>query len=362
MGPMRKRVVVGLSGGVDSSVAAALLKEDGYDVIGVFMMTFDPSVTVKESGKHACYGPDEMDDVGAAAAVCEELGIPFYLIDLRKEFRDHVIDYFREEYLAGRTPNPCVVCNHRLKFGFLLDKVKGAGVDFDLFATGHYARIEKNKGRFLLKKAAEPSKDQTYFLHRLTQEQLSWAIFPVGEYSKPRIRDLAHSIGLGTADRPESQDFISGGDYSLFFHEGEIKEGEIVDETGVVLGRHIGIIYYTVGQRKSLGITSNRPLYVLRIDVRNNRIVVSDKQRLFSHGLIAGDINLIAVGQLDRPLRVKAKIRLQHKETAATLSPYSSNKVKVLFDAPQLSVTPGQSAVFYSGDTVVGGGVIEQAL
>jgi tRNA-uridine 2-sulfurtransferase len=362
MGPIRKRVVVGLSGGVDSSIAAALLKEKEYDVIGVTMMTFDPSMPVKGSEKHACYGPGEEDDVKAAAAVCRKLDIPFHVIDLRKEFRDHVVDYFRSEYLAGRTPNPCVVCNHRLKFGFLLEKTKEVGVDFDFFATGHYAQIGKSGGRFLLKKAADPSKDQTYFLYALTQEQLSRTLFPVGAYAKPQIREMAHSLGLGTADRPESQDFISGADYSSFFYEEEIREGEIVDETGSILGWHRGIIHYTIGQRKGLGIASNRPIYVLRIDAQNNRIVVSDKKGLFSGGLIAADINLMAVARLDRPCKVKAKIRLQHKETAATLFPHGTNKVKILFDEPQISVTPGQSAVFYRGGTVLGGGVIEQAL
>ncbi len=355
-------VAVGLSGGVDSSMAAALLKEKGYDLIGVTMITFDASMPLTESEKHSCYGPGEEDDVKAAAAVCKKLHIPFHVIDLRQEFRDHVIEYFRREYLAGRTPNPCVVCNQRLKFGFLLDKTKETGLDFDFFATGHYAQIEKSGGRFLLKRATDLSKDQTYFLYALTQEQLSRTLLPVGAYTKPQIREMAHAIGLGTADRPESQDFISGADYSSFFHKEELREGEIVDEAGNILGRHRGIIHYTVGQRKGLGIASDRPLYVLRIDAQNNRIVVSDKKGLLSEGLIAADINLIAVERLDRPYKVKAKIRLQHKETSATLFPHQSNKAKIVFNKPQMSVTPGQAAVFYSDDMVLGGGLIEQAL
>ena len=362
MGPLRKRVAVGLSGGVDSSIAAALLKEKGYDVIGVAMVTFDPSMPVKGSEKHGCYGPGEEDDVKAAAAVCEKLDIPFHVIDLRKEFRAHVVDYFRSEYLAGRTPNPCVVCNHRLKFGFLLEKTKQVGGDFDLFATGHYAQIVRSEGRFLLKKAADPSKDQTYFLYALTQEQLSRTLFPVGAYTKSQIREMARFLGLETAYRPESQDFISGADYSSFFCEEEIRQGEIVDETGRILGRHRGIIHYTVGQRKGLGIASARPVYALRIDAQNNRIVVGDKGRLFSEGLIAADINLIAVARLDGPCKVTTKIRLQHRETAATLFPHGADKVKIIFDEPQISVTPGQSAVFYREGIVLGGGVIEQAL
>jgi len=362
MGDHSIKVAVGLSGGVDSSIAAALLKEKGYDVIGITMKTFDASMPVTDSAKHSCYGPGEEEDVKAAAAVCKKFGIPFHVIDLKEEFRNHVIDYFRREYLAGRTPNPCVVCNHRLKFGFLLEKTKEAGVDFQLFATGHYAQILESGGRFLLKRAADLSKDQTYFLYTLTPDQLSHTLFPVGEYTKRQVRELARSLGLETADRPESQDFVSGTDYSSLFYEEEVKEGDIVDEKGNTLGKHRGIIHYTVGQRRGLGIASDRPLYVLKIDAQNNRIVVSDRENLFSEGLVAANLNLIAVERLDRPYKVKAKIRLKHKEADATVFPHEKNKAKILFDDPQMSVTPGQSAVFYSDDIVFGGGIIEQAL
>jgi len=355
-------VAVGLSGGVDSSMAAVLLQEKGYDVIGLTMMTFDASMPVTDSEKHACYGPGEEEDVKSAAAVCKKLGIPFHVIDLREDFRSHVIEYFRSEYLAGRTPNPCIVCNHKLKFGFLLEKTKELGVDFESFATGHYAQIGKSGGRFLLKRATDLSKDQTYFLYALTPEQLSHTLFPVGGLTKPQVREMALSLGLETADRPESQDFISAADYSSLFNEEEIEEGDIVDERGHILGRHRGIIHYTVGQRKGLGISSDRPLYVLRIDGPNNRIVVSHRERLYSKGLIAAGLNLIAVDRLDRPYRVKAKIRLQHKEAAATLLPYENNKAKITFDKPQISVTPGQSAVFYTDDVVLGGGIIERSI
>ena len=356
------KVAVGLSGGVDSSLAAALLKEKGYDLIGVSMMTFDASLPVTESERHACYGPGEEEDVKSAAALCHKLGIPFHAIDLREEFRDHVIDYFKSEYLTGRTPNPCIVCNHRLKFGFLLEKTKGMGIDFDFFATGHYAQILESDGRFLLKRAADLSKDQTYFLYALTPEQLSRTIFPVGGSTKAEVREMARALGLETADRPESQDFVSGMDYASLFCDEEVKEGEIVDEAGRVLGTHRGIIHYTVGQRKGLGISSDRPLYVLKIEAQRNRIVVSDKENLLSEGLIAEDLNLIAVDQLDKSYKVKAKIRLQHKEADATLFPHENNRAKIIFDEPQMSVSPGQSVVFYVEDIVFGGGVIEQAL
>ena len=358
----RIKVAVGLSGGVDSSVAAALLKEKGYDVTGIIMEIFDGSVAVKESNKHACYGPGEKEDVEKAASVCQKIGIPFHVIDLKKEYRHHVLDYFRDEYLEGRTPNPCVVCNKKLKFGFLLEKAKEAGITFEAFATGHYAEIAKSGGRHLLKRAADLSKDQTYFLYTLTPEDLSRTLFPLGTFTKQQVRETARSLGLETADDPESQDFIAGGHYASLFTEEEVKEGDILDEKGNILGKHRGIIHYTIGQRKGLGIAAPQPLYVVKIDAENNRIVVSDRGTAFSEGLIATDLNLIAVERLEKPYKVKAKIRQKQRETDATVFPHEENKAKILFEEPQMSVTPGQSVVLYSGDIVFGGGIIEQAL
>ena len=358
----RLKVAVGMSGGVDSSVAAALLQEKGYDVVGITMEIFDGPISQKENELHACYGPGEKEDVQAADSVCKKLDIPFYAIDLRKEYKNHVIDYFRKEYLSGRTPNPCIVCNQKLKFSFLLEKAKEAGIEFGFFATGHYAQIVKSKSSYLLKKAADLSKDQTYFLYRLTPEQLSHTLFPLGIYTKQKVRELARSFGLETADRSESQDFIAGGDYSLFFNTEEVREGDIVDEKGNVLGNHRGIIYYTVGQRRGLGIASPKPLYVLKIDSENNRIVVGDKENLLSIGLIATELNLIGIEKLNHSYEVKTKIRLKHKECDATLFPHEKDKAKILFTEPQKSVAPGQSVVFYKNDIVMGGGIIEQAL
>ncbi len=350
-----------MSGGVDSSVAAALLRKQNYEVCGVTMEIYDGSVHLDRSVKHACYGPGEKEDVESAAVICEKLQIPFQTVDLRQEYKSHVIDYFREEYLEGKTPNPCVICNRKLKFGFLLEKARAAGLDFDYFATGHYARIEKSGSRFLLKRAADRSKDQTYFLYGLSPQQLAHTLFPVGNYVKEQVRELARSLGLETADREESQDFIDGGDYSILFAENEIKAGEIVDEKGQVLGEHRGIIHYTVGQRRGLGIASHQPLYVSRIDAANNRIVVSHHEQR-SRGLVANDFNLIAVDRIDRPLEVQVKIRLRHKEADATVYPPDGNQTRILFKKPQISVTPGQSAVIYADDTVLGGGIISAAL
>lgn len=356
------KVAVGLSGGVDSSVAAALLKEKGYDVIGLCMETYDGSLDIKPGERHACYGSDEKDDIDSATAVSRALGIPFHVIDLKKEFKDRVIGYFRDEYLRGRTPNPCIVCNRNLKFGFLLEKARRGGLEFDYFATGHYARIEKSQDRFLLKRPLDLSKDQTYFLYSLTQEQLAGVLFPLGDHTKKEVRQIAASLGLKTSDRPESQDFISGNDYSPLFSIGEVKPGDIVNEKGNVLGRHNGIIHYTIGQRKGLGIAAPRPLFVSRIDAEENRIVVSEKEALFSAGLIAGGINFIGMERLEGPCRAKVKIRLQHPGAEAVVSPYDGDKVKIMFDEPQLSVSPGQSAVFYTDDTVLGGGIIERGV
>lgn len=357
-----KKIAVGLSGGVDSSVAAALLKQKGHRVIGVSMKIFDGAWDVPENERHACYGPGESEDIAAAESVCKKLGLPFHTIDLCEEYRIYVINHFKNQYLAGKTPNPCIVCNQRLKFGFLLQRAKKSGIDFEYFATGHYARIEKTNGRYLLKTAADASKDQSYFLYALTPDQLSHTIFPLSEFKKQDVRALAKSLGLQTADRPESQDFIAGGDYSMLFKEKEMMAGKIVDEGGKVLGTHRGIVNYTIGQRRGLGIASDRPLYVKKIDPQNHQVVVSDKENLVSKGLIADDVNFIAIDKLDRPHPVQVKIRLNQTAVGATVFPYQEGKIRILFDEPQLSVCPGQHAVLYSGDTVIGGGVIQHAL
>lgn len=354
------RVAVGLSGGVDSSVAAALLKTQGWEVIGIMMEIYDASFVVA-GGKHACYGPGEKEEIARAASVCKKLDIPFYRIDLKKEYRKHVIDYFKMEYLQGRTPNPCIVCNQKLKFGFLADKAREKGIDFSIFATGHYARITKTGERFQLKKALDLSKDQSYFLYGLRPDQLRSTLFPVGELTKQKVRNIARSMGMATADMPESQDFIEGGDYSKLFTEKEMGKGRITNENGNILGEHEGIIHYTVGQRRGLGVAWPKPLYVKRVEANKNMVIVGEREELLSGGLIAKELNFIEVPYLEHPQKVKTKIRLRHKEADSTIYPYGRDRARVVFDEPQTSVAPGQSIVFYSGDCVYGGGIIEKA-
>lgn len=352
-------MAVGLSGGVDSSVTAGILLEKGFDVIGVTMAKYDETLPVKETKKTSCYGPGENKGIESAEVVCKELGISLYVIDIRKEFRKYVLDYLKKYYIDGKTPNPCVECNRKVKFGYLVEKANDQGLDFDYFATGHYARILESNGRFLLKRGVDPLKDQSYFLYTLTPEQLSRTLFPLGEYTKEHVRETALAFGLHMTERAESQDFIADNSYSALFEDKEISEGDIVDEDGNYLGKHRGIIHYTIGQRKGLGIASSRPFYVKRLDAHNNRIIVCRKEELFSRRLIVGNINLISIDRLDGDHKIKAKIRYRHEAADAGLMPLNHNKAEVLFVDPQLSITPGQSVVFYMDDIVLGGGIIE---
>jgi len=355
-------IAVGMSGGVDSSVAAAQLVQAGHRVIGITMAIWDGSVILAEGVKHACWGPGEDEEIETAARIAEKLGIPFHVIDLKKEYRAEVVEYFRREYLAGRTPNPCVRCNHRMKFGFLLDRAREQGLKFDHFATGHYARVVTENGRVLLKKARDAAKDQSYFLQFLTREQLATVLFPLGDKTKQEVRAAARELGLTVADRPESQDFIAGGDYGPLFKPGESREGDIVDERGKVLGRHRGIVHYTIGQRRGLGVDGGKPLYVTAIDAKQNRIVVTDKGHLFGRGLIAGQVNWLGIDRPAKEFKALARIRQKHAEAPATVTPLDTGTVRIEFDEPQLSITPGQAVVLYDGDTVLAGGIIEERL
>ena len=356
-------VAVGMSGGVDSSIVAHLMKAAGHRVVGLTMQIWDGSIPLKEDGFSGCFGPGESRDIAAAKDVAARLGIPHHVIPLAPEYGAQVLDYFRSEYRSGRTPNPCALCNRNMKFGLLLERASAMGVTFDRFATGHYARIghDAPTGRWLLRRSCDDAKDQTYFLSRLTQSQLSRTLFPLGGMTKPEVKALAHELGWpDLATKQESQNFIESRNYDVLFEANDSTEGPIVDTQGNVIGRHRGIIHYTVGQRKGLGLSgTGDPLYVLRLDACGNTVVVGPHAALFSPVLTAGDLNWISrAGSPERPMRVHAKIRQQHRAAPAMLERHDEATVKVTFDEPQMSVTPGQVVVFYDGDLVLGSGVI----
>jgi tRNA-specific 2-thiouridylase len=354
------KVMVAMSGGVDSSVAAALLKKQGYQVAGVTMKTWAGEASPVKGARHACCGPGEEEDIEDARRIAQVLGIPIYILDLTQEYRAEVLDYFCQEYLSGRTPNPCLRCNRRVKFDALVQKTEKSGLDFDYFATGHYARVEYDeaKKRYLLKKARDLNKDQSYFLAFLTQEQLGRAIFPLGNYTKAEVRQMAADFGLSVANKPESQDFAAGGYSSLL---PAMPPGPILDRQGNKLGEHRGISYYTIGQRKGLGLSRPEPLYVIDIDREKNAIIVGRKEEVYQDKLIASGMNWIAIEKLGQPIEVRTRIRYRHREGEATVTPLGDDRVYVKFREPQLAITPGQAAVFYRDDIVVGGGTIDRA-
>ena len=358
---MGDRIIVGMSGGVDSSVAAALLVEQGYDVVGVTLRVWpwkESSDPMRKFG--SCCSPETVDD---ARQVAGKLGIPYYLLNSEREFDSAVIANFTREYLAGRTPVPCVVCNQKVKFGSLLHRA--FAWEASAVATGHYARLETDPvtGRILLRKAKDSRKDQTDFLWPLTQEQLRHARFPVGGLTKDEVRAKARSLGLRVADKPESQEicFIPDKDYRGFLRHrdpGGFRPGHIIDRNGRILGAHQGLSAYTIGQRKGLGLSTGEPLYVVALKPESNTIVVGRKEELEATALRATEMNFIPFDQLDGALRVDAKIRHNHVPARATLYPSGEGEVAVSFDEPQRAITPGQSVVFYQDDLVVGGGII----
>ncbi|OHW63011.1 tRNA-specific 2-thiouridylase MnmA [Andreesenia angusta] len=357
----KKKVVLGMSGGVDSSVAAYLLKEQGYEVIGVTMQIWqdkNPDAVEREGG---CCSLSAVDD---ARMVAEKLGIPFYVMNFKDIFREKVIDYFIEEYHRGRTPNPCIACNRYVKFEELMRRA--FALDAYYVSTGHYAIIEKDEesGRYLLKKSNAVGKDQTYALYNMTQEQLEHTLMPLGEYeSKDKIREIAKKLDLVVSEKPDSQEicFVPDNDYGKFIEENSDKKttkGKFVDLDGKVLGTHEGISKYTVGQRKGLGLALGYPAYVVDIDIDRNEVVIGKGEDVFGKELLATDINLISIETLEKPMEVKAKVRYSAKETDALISPAGNGDIRVVFKEPVRAITPGQSVVFYDGDVVVGGGTI----
>jgi tRNA-specific 2-thiouridylase len=352
------KVAVGLSGGVDSSVAAALLKERGFRVTGVTMKLWDGPSSSSVGGRHGCYGPGEEEDIEDARQVAARLGIPLLVIDLSAEYRTEVLDYFRSEYRSGRTPNPCSRCNRSIKFGTLVKKVRESGT-FDYFATGHYAKVQRRESdrRYLLRKGKDLGKDQSYFLALLSQDQLSHALFPLGDYMKTEVRALAEKFDLPVARKAESQDFVDTG---CDLATDTMNPGPILDRQGRELGRHSGIARHTIGQRKGLGISSDRPLYVAEIDPARNAVIVGERSEIFGSSLVATQLNWIARGGIDSPIDVKARIRYRHQEAGAHVKPSGQDSALVEFEEPQMAIAPGQTIVFYEDDIVVGGGIIDR--
>lgn len=339
-----QRIMLGMSGGVDSSVAAAVLLEKGYDVLGTTLLL--------------CEGED--NNTYDAKKVCDKLAISHTSFDLREDFKAKVIKDFTDKYINGLTPNPCLECNKNIKFGKMLQIAKQNACD--KIATGHYARIEERNGRFLLKKAKDEAKDQSYVLYMLTQEQLSCVLFPLGEFTKAEIRAKAEELGLINANRPDSQDicFVPDGDYASFIEQNfdfKSQKGNYVDINGNVLGEHNGVIRYTLGQRKGLGIALGKPQFVIDKNAETNQVVLGDEEHLFKTRVEVKDVNFIPFDTLEKPMRVEAKLRYRHKASPAVIS-QEGDKVIIEFDEPQRAASPGQAAVFYDGDIVIGGGTI----
>jgi tRNA-specific 2-thiouridylase len=358
-------VAAAMSGGVDSSVAAALLKRQGREVIGVTMNLFSlPKEDCVRDDLRSCCGWKAQEDANRVAIV---LGIPHFVVDFRREFERSVIEDFGREYARGRTPNPCIRCNRFLKFGLLLERIKALGAE--TVATGHYARVafDPGSGRWLLRKGADADKDQSYFLYPLTQAMLSRTLFPVGDYNKADIRRLAAEFGLPVARKGESQEicFVPDDDYPRFLRERfpeAFRPGPIVDTGGKVIGRHEGIARFTVGQRSGLGIAAPRPLYVVAVDAATNTVVAGENRDLARTRLLVEDANWISIEALGAPRAVKVKVRYRQAEAPAMIVPEADGRIRVEFESPQRAIAPGQAAVFYDGDIVVGGGLIARAL
>ena len=356
---MKKKALIAMSGGVDSSVAAYLIKEQGFDATGITLKLFDNEDIGEKKEKTCC----SLDDIDDARSVCYKLGIPYYVYNFKDSFRENVISRFISAYENGTTPNPCIDCNRYIKFEKLMQRADE--LEFDYVVTGHYAVIEydEKSKRFLLKKSADLSKDQSYVLYSLTQKQLSRTLFPLGNMKKEQTREIAENLGLINAAKRDSQDicFVPDGDYAKFIEQYTGKSyphGNFVDENGKVLGEHKGIIRYTVGQRKGLGLALPHPMYVKKKDLEKNEGILCDNESLFSRELYASDINLISCEKIDKPMKLKARVRYNQSEQPATVEQLDENTLHIVFDEPQRAISYGQAVVLYDGDYVVGGGTI----